>query len=267
MSFTAGIVRLIDRVPGPIAALAAGDSRPARLTRPLFNRIVPADETVVTIRSGAGKGLRLPVMPRSEKFYWTGAYERHVQDLLTGMLEPGMRFWDVGAHIGFFTLIAARLVADSGSVTAIEPMPDTRIRLNRAIALNGLTNVTVCDFAIADSADVRTLYPPRAPGGHPDGQQRSSMWTLAEDRGEDAGVSVECRRLDDVATTAAPPDVVKIDAEGAEVDVLKGGADLLETRHPALIVEMHDEQKLERARSLLRSYAFDHLGENHWLLT
>jgi FkbM family methyltransferase len=265
------IVGLVDRLPSSIAGAMRGDSTLARITRPVINRVVPEGETVVTIRSGRAKGLRMPIFPRSEKYYWTGAYEPHVQDALANVLEPGMHFWDVGAHVGFFTLIAARIVGTSGHVVSFEPMPGSRTRLKRAITLNHFTNVEVSAFALTNSDGARKLRPPREAGPQRAGvtaQESSPMWTLVA--GEEAafGVQVETRRVDVVLRSAVtPPDVMKIDVEGAEIDVLAGGTDLFNASRPALIVEMSNEEVLERCRSLLRQYHFDHLGKNHWLLT
>ena len=76
---TRSIVGLVDHVPSALAGVMRSDSILARATRPFLNRVVPA-EAVVTIRSGAAKSLRLPIMPRTEKYYWTGTHEGHVQD-------------------------------------------------------------------------------------------------------------------------------------------------------------------------------------------
>ena len=269
MTGTSSIVRAMDRLPGSLASLARSDTFLARLSRPVVNRALPSGETVVTVRSGPGRGLRLAVMPRSEKYYWLGTHERHVQDALSRVLEPGMRFWDIGTHIGFITLIAAKLVGESGSVTAFEPMPDTRARLKRSIAANHFANINVRECAIADSAGTRMLCPPTAAGttGAETPEGWTPMWTLVPDRAGDDGVSVECLRLDDIFEQDGPPDVIKIDAEGAEFAVLAGGSRLFEAQKPMLIIEMSDELVLNRSRALLPAYSFENLGENHWLLT
>lgn len=264
-----GIVRLIERVPATVAKKFHADSRLTRLIRPLANRLVPTGETTVTVQSGAARGLQLPVNLKSEKFYWTGVHEQHVQSALERELGPGMIFWDIGAHIGFMSTIAARLVGETGRVISLEPMPDTAARLRRAVDLNELDNVTIIEAAVADQPGKRKLRPPR-PTGDPshgvDAAQPTVMWTLVEDRGASEGITVECVTLDGLATEFERPDLVKVDAEGAEAEVLEGGLGLLESRTTRVLIEISDKATLSRVRELLPDRRFEHLGANHYLL-
>ena len=229
---------------------------------------MPDGETVVSIRSGPGEGLKLPVRLRSEKYYWTGAHEPHVQAALERLLEPGMTFWDVGAHIGFVTVMAAREVGPEGRVVSFEPMPDTAARLRQSIELNDFANVTVLECAVDDYDGEKTLHPPR-PSGPVDaaGSQPSVMWTLVDEIGAEGGIPVRCRRLDDVAAELGAPDLVKIDAEGAEVKVLESGYDLVTRKGTRVIIEITDEETLAQAKDLLPKGRFELLGANHWLIS
>ena len=87
------------------------------------------------------------------------------------------------------------------------------------------------------------------------------MWSLA---GEGEGVPVQTETLDSLRLPA--PDLVKIDAEGVELDVLRGGKELLSGVRPALLVEFTTTELVEQARALLPGYRFEHLDGNHWLL-
>jgi FkbM family methyltransferase len=267
------IVPLVDRLPSRIARAMRSGSGLARITRPVVNRVLPDVETVVTVRSGHAEGLRLPILPRDEKYYWTGTYEQEVQDALAHLLKPGMHFWDVGAHIGFFTLIAARIVGASGHVASFEPMPITRARLIRGLALNDFTNVEVSEFALTNADGAQILRPPRdvGPARHRVAarRDRSPMWSLIADNETARGVEVETRRLDTVLRSAdAPPDVVKIDVEGVVIEVLSGGMELFQEERPAVIFEMAmSEERLRILERLLVGYHFNYLGEVHWLAT
>ncbi len=262
------LMRIVDRAPAPIARLFRADSWLAGLVRPLLNYLVPEEVTVVTVRSGVGRGLRLPIRPRSEKFYWTGTHEEHVQEALDRLLEPGDTYWDVGSHIGFLATIAARRVGPDGSVVAFEPMPETVPRLRRSIALNQFDNVSILEYAISDSNGEQILRPPREKpamdGDDPRGP--SLMWTLADGKEGEDGVSVSCCRLDDLVEEAGTPDLVKIDAEGAELECLKGAAGLLESGRTSFIIEVSDEPTLVKARELAAGHRFELLGANHWLV-
>jgi hypothetical protein len=79
------------------------------------------------------------IMPRC--IYWFGVWEPPLSDWIRRALRPGDVFVDVGANIGWFTLLGARAVAPGGSVVAIEASPDTARRLDEALALNHIDNV------------------------------------------------------------------------------------------------------------------------------
>ena len=252
------VVGILDRVPAHLAASIKPASAPARLLAPIVNRLVPDTPRLVTVRSGPGAGLRLMIEPRSEKYYWTGMHEPHVQDAVVASLSRGGVFWDVGAHIGFMTLLAARAVGDTGKVVSFEPMPATRERLQASVSAEGLTNVTIKPLAISHNGGTRTLHAADA----------SLMWSLDPDRGGQGGIPVTCSTLDTVLASCPVPDMIKIDAEGVEVDVLRGGQKLIEQHRPTLLVEFSTAAMLNEGRELLGdSYRWTHLGANHWLLS
>jgi FkbM family methyltransferase len=240
-----------------VAALS-GTSPVARYLRPIVNRMVPDAAMPVTVLSGAARGCRLVIRPRKEKFYWTGVYEPHLQRAIRQLLQPGQTFWDVGAHIGFFAVIASRAVGASGQVHCFEPMDDNRERLGRTVALNGLANVTISDLAVSGESGHATLYP----------HEHSQMWALGGHQVQNGqeGVPVRVCSLDDLAAMFGDPHVVKVDVEGAELEVLRGGTRLLRRARPVMLVEMSSEQVLAQARDELRFCTFRHLGANHWLV-
>jgi FkbM family methyltransferase len=250
------VVTLLNAVPGPIAARFRHDTLIARALRPLVRRLVPTRPTWVVVRSGAARGLSLLIDPRDEKYYWSGTHEVPVQQVLTGLLRPGMTFWDIGAHIGFFSMFASRVLGAAGRVHAFEPMETNRGRLAAGIEMNRLTNVTVHDFAMS-ARPGRTVLRASA---------SSLMWTLVPERGGPEGVGISCRTLDDCTAAFGPPDVIKIDVEGAEVDVLRGGLHLLSTLRRPLLVEFSDDGLVDEARSLLPFYGFQRLAPHHFLL-
>jgi FkbM family methyltransferase len=246
--------RVVDMTPAGMARLLRND-RATRLLRPLINQVLPQQETPITVRAGVGQGLRLRILPQTEKYYWTGLHELHVQEALQRELRPGAVFWDVGAHIGFTSLIASRLAGPTGRVEAFEPFPPNLERLAGSVSLNGFTNVTVHPLAICDRDGTALFHP----------HESSSQGSLVEDPSA-AAIQVPCQTLDTVARRLLPPDLIKVDAEGAELDVLKGGRQFLMTVRPHLIVEFTTPDLLEQTRQLLPSFVAAHLGQNHWLL-
>jgi FkbM family methyltransferase len=249
------VVSLVNRVPARFAAPFRSGTALARIVAPGLERVLPREATEIVVRSGAAEGVRLVIDAQREKFYWTGAYELPVQRLLQRVLAPGACFWDVGAHIGFFALIASRFVGATGHVEAFEPLPENRNRLGSALELNDVANVRVHPVALGARA-----------GSAPFVSSGSSLTGSLAGRDDEPGRKVQCRTLDQEADRLPLPDLIKIDVEGFELEALRGGARLLQEHRPRLVVEFSTRARLEDARSLLPRYGFTPLDDEHWLL-
>jgi FkbM family methyltransferase len=167
-----------------------------------------------------------------------------------------MTAWDVGAHIGFLTVIASRAVGRDGQVHAFEPHDDNRARLLETLRLNDLDNVSVHDVALSSQSGLVPFYRHRF----------TTSWSLDADRGQGHEADVRCTTLDDLAESIGTPDLIKIDAEGVELEVLRGGASVIAETRPVLIVEFSTPQLVDDARSLLSDYSFELLADRHWVL-
>jgi FkbM family methyltransferase len=254
-SLRTGFAGLANATPGGMARRLSTSSRGARVIRPLVNRLLPDNLTTVTVRQGRNQGLRIPIYPRSEKYYWTGTYEMELQEALWTLLRPGSVFWDVGAHIGFFSGLASRRVGPAGRVVAIEPFPANLARLETVLALNSMTNVEALPLAIlAEAGDAEYLPAPA-----------SSMGSVAIASTGD-GIPVSVESLDSLLERFPVPEAVKIDVEGAELDALRGGIHLATETNASLIVEFTDGEAVEGARALLPRHLFEALSNHHWLL-
>jgi FkbM family methyltransferase len=220
------------------------------------NYVLPREPREVTVRSGPARGIRLLVDLRREKFYWTGAYEPAVQAALAQRLRPGMRVWDVGAHVGFFSLLAARLVGPGGEVHAFEPLAENRERLDGNVRLNGFTQVVVHPDAVgADVAEV-AFYT----------HGSTLMGSVVGDDARGAVPSVRQTTLDALSATLPSPDLIKIDVEGAELDVIRGAPGLRASVRPDLVVEVDRRVGEEALRAAVEGYAARTLDERHLLL-
>jgi FkbM family methyltransferase len=181
------------------------------------------------IRSGPAKGLRFH--GGGTAGYVLGISEPLVQDALVRHLEPGGVFYDVGAHAGFMALLAARLVGPAGAVVAFDPIPVNVALFERNVAANRGTL----------TSEIRAL--PLALG------DRDGRATMSADSAITAALSdggdqeVEIARLDSLRGLR-PPDVVKIDVEGAELEVLDGARNTLTTHGPVVIVEIHGNREV-----------------------
>ena len=172
-----------------------------------------------------GDDARLTPWVRSQ-----GVWEADVMKLLRGTLVPGGVFVDVGANVGFHTVLASRLVGPTGRVMAVEPAPWT-LELLRANVWRSGARVTVLPVAAAAAHGTTHLAV--------DADHRSGARSA-----ESGGVEVETAPLDDLLPDLKA-DVLKVDVEGAEPLVLRGAAALIE-RSPGLVavVEFRDEPHL-----------------------
>lgn len=158
-----------------------------------------------------------------------GEYEPEQTRLFKAQCRPGDTVIDVGANVGWYTVLASKLVGDTGRVVAFEPDPESFAFLERNAAANGCGNVTLERKALSDAPGVLTLHL------HEGNKGRHS--TVFGFKGGD--VDVEAVRLDDyLAGKAGRVDLVKVDVEGAEPAVLDGMARTLEAhRGVRLVVE------------------------------
>jgi FkbM family methyltransferase len=162
---------------------------------------------------------------------WVEAELRH----LDHFLGTGDVFVDIGANIGLFTLKAAKLVGPSGRVLAVEPGRETAVRLTKNLALNRYHHIEHLPVALSDREGVALLHHVMLGGD----SQGFSLLDYGE--GKVATEEVQCRPLDGVVAQFGLTrlDCIKIDVEGAEPLVLKGGAETLSKLRPIIIFEVN----------------------------
>ena len=225
-------------------------------------RLLSGDEKIwAQIEAGPSKGLWLELNPRTGQSYLRGDAEASVQEVLAQRLRPGMIFYDLGANIGLFSLLAARLVGTNGKVFSFEPDAEVAERLRRNIARNGFSNVTVIEAGVWSSSGEMSFV--AADGSSPD---RGTGAVVASGFNT-TGRVVRCVSLDDFVKTAPLPDAIKCDVEGAEVEVLRGGKRVLTARRPWILCEMHSEANDHSCRAVLQQlgYIFEGVDSNHIL--
>jgi FkbM family methyltransferase len=234
-----------------------------KLIHRMSHSMLPMDQKVwARVESGPAAGLWLELNPRTGQSYLRGEAEQAVQATLAERLRPGMIFYDLGANLGLFTLLAARLVTATGKVFSFEPDPTNRANLRRNIQRNGFTNVTVVESGIWSSTGNRSFVTANADS--PD----HGVGKFVEHATPDSSTLMPCVSLDDFVQTASPPDAIKCDIEGAEVEALRGAAKLLHSpSRPWIIMEMHSPALDQAARAMLGScgYQLTAADELHWL--
>jgi FkbM family methyltransferase len=157
------------------------------------------------------------------------AYEPHITALFRDRLRPGMHVLDIGANIGYYTMLSASLVAPAGSVTAIEPNPISAKLLEASRRANSFDNVTVLQVAAGRTLGLLVLH----------GSYGNVMTSAAP--GEAAALmnstTVPSFRVDDLIPRNKNIDFVKIDVEGAEYNALLGASELIKRCHPTIVSE------------------------------
>jgi len=185
-----------------------------------------------------------------------GTWEPGTLHELQQHMPAGGTFIDVGAHVGWYSLHAAKVLGPSGHVIAVEPNPATLAKLNANIAANGDGNViAVAPVACSDAEGTLTLY--AAPRSNT-GESSLSKANASQEGQVSAAVQVRARRLDDIIQEAklARVDLIKIDVEGADLLVLKGAAGTLDRYRPVVVVEVVDHQLREMGGSEAELLAF-----------
>ena len=228
----------------------------------ISHRILPINETVwASIKVGPAAGLCLELNPRTGQGYVRGEAEAQIQKVLAARLRPGMVFYDLGANIGLFTLLAARLVGAKGRVISFEPDGEVAARLRRNIERNRFANVTVIEAGVWSKSGYVNFVP--ADSSSPD----HGLGRFVGGTNGATGTPKQCLAMDDLIGSTPPPDAIKCDVEGAEVEALRGAEKLLRTHGPWIICEMHSESNEQASRELFTrfGYAVETLDCNHVL--
>jgi FkbM family methyltransferase len=176
---------------------------------------------------------------------WMGTYERQVQKVVSQIVRPGAAVWDLGANVGFYTLAFSKLVGPTGSVVAFEADGLNSAYLLQHIKLNKLDNVTVVQAVVYRSPGMISFSIDAL------GTQHA---ICGDSRRQIPSISLDSY----LANGESSPDVIKIDVEGAEAAVLEGAKQLLQARHPDLIIALHGSEESAECSAFLRDlgYAF-----------
>ena len=168
------------------------------------------------------------------------------QRALEQLVKPGMTVADIGAQAGFYTLLFSCVVQEGGKVYAFEPFSENIEFLLAHIRMNDLHNVQVVQVALSD---------------------RTSLAGFSVDRGRSQNRIANVFRsplvlptfsLDEVIEVhrLRPPDLIKLDAEGAESLILKGAQRTIKRYRPILFVAMHGEEQRGACRTLLEEWGY-----------
>lgn len=162
-------------------------------------------------------------------------YEPLETDVVRRHVRPGHHILDLGANIGYFTLLCARLVGETGRVTSFEPSPENFELLRKNVAENKYTNTVLMRKGVSDTTETVRLYQPLRSMGH------HSL--AASDAGEPY-VEIETIRLDEFIDDRV--DFIKIDVEGAELKAMQGASGILAANRNIVIMTEYNPVALVR---------------------
>ncbi len=229
----------------------------ARFIRSSINATVDEGLSVIEVAAGALKGYKVQINLKTEKSRWLGTYEPELQAALGDYLFPGMTVYDVGANIGYVTLMMAQAVGAHGSVYAFEALPANVTRIHQNIALNNLSNVTVLPVAVMDKTAPVTFYVHASVG-----MGKAAGSAGRSDQHYKAEITVPGLALDEFVFEQGnpPPDAVKMDIEGGEVLALPGMQRILQQHHPLLLLELHGPESEKVAWETLSAAGYSLYG-------
>lgn len=160
--------------------------------------------------------------------YINKSRDKEVTDVMDTYLQKGSVFIDIGANIGYETLWGAKIVGDEGKVVSFEPVPIIASQLIESVAYNKLTNVTLVQKGVSDTAEKVTIF-------LNDGDAGSS--SILNNQPNAKEVTIETITLDEALKDISKIDLIKIDVEGYEPQVIHGADTILKKLTPPLVFE------------------------------
>jgi FkbM family methyltransferase len=212
-------------------------------------RLVPKGAVMPIVR-GPARGKRW-ISNSAAHGYWLGYWELENQRRFAVRLRPGDVVYDIGAHVGLYMLGSSGKVGPEGHVYAFEPLGRNVQYLRRHIELNGLSNCSVIEGAVCDSTGWR----------HFDASVCHSEACLSVI----GSLAVPTLSIDEFLSSEPnrrPPNVMKVDARGAEMEILCGGRRTIAEFTPRIFLFGHCEDESRRCRGFLSSlgYSFEQVA-------
>jgi FkbM family methyltransferase len=246
-SWTAGIL------PAPIKKFFYKWPFLARMIRRSLNAAAPEGLSETTIAAGPARGLKMLLDLQLEKDYWLGTYETDLQAAAAKLIQPGSVVYDIGANIGYISLLSAQLSGLTGKTFSFEALPANVERLMTNISINGLgSRVTVIHAAVIDT-DQRVTFLT-----HPSGAMGKALGSAGRDEQYNGRITVPGLAVDTFIydQNHPEPDLVKMDIEGGEGSALAGMQRLLSEKKPIFLIELHGEQAAHQVWDCLLQYDY-----------
>ena len=257
LSFAAFVARIL-----PVSFRSSLYKNPSisKAIRQGLNQAAPEGLNETTIAAGNLAGTRMLLDLKAEKDYWLGTYEPQLQATIQELVLPGQIAYDIGANIGFMTLLFAQCVESTGHVYAFEALPANLQRLRDNIALNAVDyRVTIISAAVNDRSNSTKFYIGPSPGTGKLVKSAGRSTITYRESIEVEGISID----DFIYQSGNPaPDILKIDIEGGEVLALPGMSRMLHEKRPVVMIELHGQEAARVGWDLLKkeNYQICHMA-------
>lgn len=225
----------------------------SRWLRRALNRSLPDGLQTVQIASGPLQGRKMKLDLQREKDYWLGSYELDLVREFKQQLGDKQVAYDVGANIGYISLVMAELLDEGGKVFSFEAQPTNLERLRENVAVNQREGqIEVVPKAVAEENGL-ARFKVHASGG---------MGKLASAQGREehyeAEIEVEVLGLDAAVNELGlpAPQLIKIDIEGGEGAALRGAERLLAEQRPTLLIELHGQAAVQEVFKVLARHNY-----------
>lgn len=214
---------------------------------------------LITFKKGVPRKINNHIVrfPARWSRYYESNYEEENYTFLQQQVKPGMQLIDIGAHIGLFSATASQLTGPDGKIICFEPTPGTYSVLTETLRLNKCSNVTPVQAAVSDKEGEAVFYVSNTEACN------SNSLVKNKEENEITGYPVKLVTIDSIVSAySIKPSIIKIDAEGAELDVLKGGVQTFKSLKPILILGLHPDFIRQKGDSL--EAIWDLLEENNY---
>ncbi len=201
------------------------------LKKVVVNQLFQRTDIIATARLYTGDKLRVDLSSSVGRSIWLRhVYEMDVEKAIRNILGKGDVFIDIGANVGYFSVIASRIIGKSGKVYAFEAIPKICGLLSESIAINDIKNIMLFNNAVYSEKNKVLFHC----------MKNSAFSHISGDNTSDNAIETDSITLDSMLHKLGKVDVMKIDVEGAEMNVLLGGEKLIDRYKPRIVMEVQD---------------------------
>jgi FkbM family methyltransferase len=213
-------------------------------------------KNVLNYQYGNRFKIKLYTSSKLSKLIYCGQFEKDEFGYIDKYINKDSVIFDIGANIGLHSLYFSCVIGSDGFCYSFEPVKSTYDRLNENIEFNVFKNIKAFNIAFSNSDQTLDIY--RSKNGYDAWNSLAGFQNISDNKFEIS--KVECKKLDDFLDSnpsIRPPDFIKIDTEGWELNVLKGAQNYLTNNSPVLMIE-YSQKNLKMANTE-QSELFDYL--------